>query len=196
MVESYGVDFLFPSKMGLCGVQRKTCADLIASVRGDRMQRELIQMSTSGLDYAFMLVEGNWDWEARKRRWGTRSNFTLQEFTGFLLSVQNFGVLVMYTEDQYGTAQVLRTMESWFNKGGDHDSLLRRPKAQVSPELHILQHFEGISLARAKTIYHHFGYLPLMWRVTKEQMAAVPGLGKVSVEKLGKFVTWVDDYDG
>lgn len=194
-VESYGVDFLFPSRMGLVGVQRKTPSDLIASLRGDRIQRELVQMSSSGLDYAFILIEGNWNWESRSKKWGPRSNFSQAEFAGFLMSVQNLGVMILYSEDQHGTATVLRTLEGWFNKTGDHDSLLRRPKAKVSPELHILQHFDGISLARAKAIYHHFGFLPLMWRVTRDQMAGVPGLGKVSVERLGKFVPWVEDYD-
>lgn len=193
-VESYGVDFLFPSKLGLVGVQRKTNADLIASLRGDRIQRELVQMSSGGLDYAFILIEGNWNW-GQRNKWGSRNNFTQSEYTGFLLSVQYHGINLLHTEDQYGTATALRTMELWFNKPGDHDSLLRKPKAKVSPELHILQHFDGISLARAKAIYHHFGFLPLMWRVSREEMAGVPGLGKISVEKLGKFVPWVEDYD-
>ena len=197
MVESYGVDFLFPSKLGLVGIQRKTCADLIASVRGDRIQREIVQMCSGGLDYAFLLIEGNWDWDDRAKQWGrNRSKYSQSEFYGFLLSIQSHGILIEYTEDQYGTAACLRTMEGWFNKDGDHDSLLRKPKAKVSPELHILQHFDGISLARAKAIYHHFGFLPLMWRVTREEMAAVPGLGKTSVAKLSKFIPWVDDYEG
>jgi ERCC4-type nuclease len=187
MVETYGVDFLFPTKLGLVGVQRKTCDDLVASLRGDRMQREIVQMSSAGLDYAVLLIEGQWGWSHSPR------TYTQAEFIGFMLSVQSHGILIMYTEDTSGTAKALTGIERWFNKDGEHDSLLRRPKARVSPELHVLQYFDGISLGRAKAIFHHFGKVPLAWICSKEEMVQVPGMGRKTVENMGHLVPWLED---
>lgn len=197
-VETYGVDFLFPTRMGLVGVQRKTPSDLVASLRDSRWQRELVQMTDGRLDYAMLLIEGSFRWDSngsRNLRSYRLKDYKFAEYVGFCMSVQNHGILMMHTEDVRGTAQALKGIEQWFNKPGEHDSLLRKPKGKVAAELHILQHFDGISLTRAKAIYHHFGFVPLLWRVTREQMAEVPGLGRKSVENLGKLIPWIEDYD-
>jgi ERCC4-type nuclease len=134
------------------------------------------------LDQAVLLIEGHWHWRNGVH---IRSGYTLQEYNGLLLSVQSFGVWVVTTECIEDTAAYLLQMERWFAKS-EHNSLLRKPKAKVPEAIHILQHFDGISLTRARAIYEYFGRVPLIWDTTREEMMKVPNLGKITVEKLWK----------
>lgn len=182
--EKIGSDFLFPSPHGLIGIQRKAVSDLVSSLRDRRLPREIVQME--GLDHAFLIVEGDWDWdwEGISRRTG----YTLSEYRGLVMSMQIIhGIHVLTTDSIEETAETLRHMEVWFSKK-EHGSLLRMPKAKVAAELHILQYFDGISLTRAKAIYDWFGRVPLQWTVTRKAMQDVPGLGKVTVDKLFKIL--------
>lgn len=182
-VEKYGVDYLLLSPSGLIGVQRKAVSDLVASIRGDRLQREITQMAQ--LDQAVLLVEGNWKWDRNGRH--TRSGYSRREYNGLILSVQSFGIWVVTTANVEESVDYLRQMELWFQKPL-HESLLRKPKAKVPEGIHILQHFDGVSLTRAKAIYEWFGRVPLRWDTTPEEMLKVPGLGKVTVDKLWKAI--------
>lgn len=183
-VERYGVDYLMITPNGLVGIQRKAVADLVASIRGDRLQRELRQMTE--LDQAVLLIEGHWGWDKHGVHYRTR--YTRKEYNGLVLSVQSFGIWVVTTESVEHTAEYLSQMEGWFSKA-EHESLLRKPKAKVPEGVHILQHFDGISLTRAKAIYDYFGRVPLSWEVTKDQMLHVHGLGKVTVDKMWRALT-------
>jgi ERCC4-type nuclease len=184
-VEKYGADFMWTCPRGVVGIQRKAVADLVASLRGDRVQRELLQQEK--LDQAIWLIEGDWDWryDGSGRLVSEKLHYSFAEYQGFVMSIQNYGHWVVTTDDVSQTADYLVQAERWFQKT-DHDSLLRRPKARVPQGIHILQHFDGISLTRAKAIYSYFGLVPLTWTVTREEMAKVPGIGKVTVEKMFK----------
>lgn len=181
--EKLGVDFLYLTMHGLVGVQRKAVSDLVSSLRDGRLQRELRQMVE--LDHAVLLIEGHWKWS--KRGVHERTGYSRREYNGLVLSVQSFGIWVVTSESVEDTADYLLQMESWFAKP-EHESLLRKPKAKVPEAIHILSHFDGISLTRAKAIYEWFGRVPLRWDTTKEEMLRVPGLGKVTVEKLWKAI--------
>ena len=177
--ERYGCDFLFINRTGLVGVQRKTCHDLVASLYDNRMARELTAMES--LDQGVLLIEGNWEWY--KGRSLVVKGYNKPQYYGVMLSIQAQGVWVAETEGIEHTAEWLRQAELWFSKS-EHDSLLRRPKPKVPKEIHILQHFPGISLTRAKAIFTYFGRVPLRWDTTPEEMGKVPGIGKVTVDKL------------
>lgn len=180
-VEPYGVDYLFLTPHGLVGVQRKAVSDLVSSLRDGRLQRELRQMVD--LDQAVLLIEGHWKWNRRGVH--ERTGYSRKEYNGLVLSVQSFGIWVVVSDSVEDTAGYLLQMESWFAKP-EHESLLRKPKSKVPEALHILSHFDGISLTRAKAIHEWFGRVPLRWDTTKEELLKVPGLGKVTVDKLWK----------
>lgn len=181
--ERLGVDFLILSPNGLVGIQRKAVADLVSSLRDGRLQRELRQMVE--LDQAVLLIEGSWKWNRKGVH--ERTGYSRKEYNGLVLSVQSFGIWVVTTESIEDSAEYLRQMELWFQKL-EHESLLRKPKAKVPEAIHILSHFDGVSLTRAKAIYDHFGKVPLRWDTTKEEMLKVPHLGKITVEKLWKAI--------
>ena len=173
-VEAYGSDFLFLTKHGLVGVQRKALPDLVASLRDARLQRELVQAEK--LEHFVLVAEGEWSDKLRISR---------AEYNGVMLSLQSYGVWTMTTRDTVETAELLRQMEGYFDKDS-HDSLLRKPKSKVPPELHILQHFDGISLTRAKAIYDRFGRVPLCWACSEQEMLSVDGIGRITVDKMKK----------
>jgi ERCC4-type nuclease len=182
--EKLGADFLFPSINGLVGVQRKAVSDLVSSLRDRRLPREIVQMEE--LDHAILIIEGDWQWNYEGI--SGRTGFSIQEYRGLVFGLQfEHDIRVLTTANVEETAEVLVHLERWFNKT-EHGSLLRVPKAKVDPRLHLLQYFDGISLTRAKAIFDWFGRVPLRWDVTKEEMTAVPSLGKVTVEKMWKVL--------
>lgn len=187
--EEYGCDFLYVTRVGLVGVQRKEYGDLLASVTGDRLYRELLLMKR--LDQAVLLVEGRPQW-TNDGQLLSRQQWTLAQHVGLLSSIQSEGVWVHYTSNLAESAMVLQRVAGWFNKD-THTSLLSRPKPQTSWGFrtdvdwacHVLMSFPNIGPQTAKNIYHHFGNcVPLRWECTEEELMKVPGVGKVRAKKL------------
>lgn len=187
--ERNGVDFLLANGNGeWIGVQRKRVDDLVASVRGDRIARELAQAES--LTQAILLVEGDWRWSGET---STRTGITRAQYDGIMLSIQvEHGWQVMHSTGLLDTAVLLRRIEAWFAKP-HHDSLSRRPKPRGEKwgqnghrgtGAHVLQSFDGIGVSAASTIIDHFGRVPLTWTCTREEMAAVPGIGPKRVARM------------
>jgi ERCC4-type nuclease len=187
--ESYGADFLILSPQGLVGIQRKEVRDLIASIHNsDRLQREIVQMEE--LETAFLIVEGDWDWN--RQGISSRTGIPHNYYRGIVLSLQiEHGINVITTGNLLDTAETIIHLDQWFQKE-EHGSLLRKAKSKVPPEIHILQHFPSIGLAKAKAIYNWFGRVPLRWDVDKASMMQIPGMGKVTVDKLWKVLSQED----
>jgi ERCC4-type nuclease len=182
LCEQYGADFLFTSPAGMVGVQRKEVRDLVASIRDDRIARELGQ--SRPLAKMVLVVEGDWKWG---RDGGSKrvEGFTRPQFDGLMLSFQHHGWWVLHTLSMADTVRTLRRAVSWFGKE-NHDSLVARPKPS-SPwgsgnnrdwAAHLLQSFDGLGVRTAHAIYDHFGKAPLAWTVTERQLLDVPGVGK------------------
>jgi ERCC4-type nuclease len=184
--EQYGVDFLWTTPHGMAGAQRKEVRDLIASIRGDRICRELGQ--SKALVQTVLLIEGDWRW--RKGVSQIADGFTRAQYDGLLLSFQAQGWWVLHSENLRETAEVLARMKSWFARG-DHLSLLQRPKSRApwgtrqNKEwcVHAWQTFEGIGVGMAGVLTEHLGF-PVAWTVGEEELLAVPGIGKGRAKKL------------
>jgi len=86
--EQHGADFMFSSPHGMIGVQRKEVRDLVASIRDDRIAREIGQ--SRQLAQLVLIVEGDWKWK-RNNESGRVDGFTRQQFDGLMLSFQSHG---------------------------------------------------------------------------------------------------------
>lgn len=189
--ERMGVDFAFVAQSQWCGVQRKEIKDLIASVHDGRIQREVAQMQT--LHRRMLIVEGRlrWTMDGILIGDGFGRDWTIQMHQGILWSLQDRGIWVMSTEDPTGTAQAILNFERWCQKE-KHTALSRRPgafSAWGSPDnrdfgMHLLMGVDGIGPELAGAIYDHFGGVPWTWSVGKEDLMAIPGIGKVKADKL------------
>lgn len=185
--EDYGADFLIPSRMGLVGVQRKEYNDLLASVTGDRIYRELLLMKR--LDVGIWLIEGRPQWTndgvlISRRQW------TLSQHLGLICSMQQRGFWVLWTNTSQESIRLLSALPSWLNKV-EHTSLTHRPKPQTSWGfktdrdwgIHWWQSFPNIGPKVAANLYDTVG-IPLTWNCTRKDLEKVDGVGKVRAEKL------------
>ena len=180
--EQHGADFMFSSPHGMIGIQRKEVRDLVASIRDDRIARELGQ--SSSLAQLVLVVEGDWKWR-RNGESGRVDGFTRPQFDGLMLSFQHHGWWVLHTLTMADTVRTVRRLHSWFSKEA-HDSLLSRPKPRAQWGngqnrdwgVFMLQSFDGLGVKSAGAIFDHFGGVPLSWDVDETELRQVPGIGK------------------
>lgn len=182
--ETYGVDFLWFAQGNTCGAQRKTCADLIASIRGDRIAREMAQMKE--LHRAVIVIEGEWRWgrDGAANLKGYDHRFLRSQYDGIVMSLQANGIWVLTSPSINGTISLLRQLEGFMTRES-HTSLFVRPKSRglwgtwrdKDWACHLYQSFPGVSIGTASALYDTVG-LPLRWTVTEDDLLAVPGVGK------------------
>lgn len=190
------------------GIQRKRFPDdFLASLRDDRIAKELGQMETLGAK--ILILEGIPRWnEAGAERYlhGVRTSFTESQLIGILASLQHLhGVEIYWTDDQAGTIRLVKRLHGWFNnakgKTAETSSLRKRnapPKDDWGKrgskdwQNWILQSFPGVGPKVARAIRDHFGYLPLTWAVTEDELLEVPGVGKKIAKAL---ISTLDESD-
>jgi ERCC4-type nuclease len=186
--ERYGADFLWASRVGLVGVQRKEINDLVSSLRDGRLAKEMGQWSN--LDLAILVVEGKMQWSTEGYLLSTRQ-FTKAQLLGVLFSVQMTGAWSLQTETLSDTALVVKSLETWLSKDR-HGTLRTRPKAQGvwgSADnrewgIHLLQSFSGIGSEVAGRIYDHFSGVPMEFTCTEEELMDVQGIGRLRAMKM------------
>lgn len=193
--ETMGADFLTLTGQGWVGIQRKEVRDLVASIRGDRIARELGQ-STS-LHRMVLIVEGDWDW-SRTGESRRVPGFLRAQLDGFLLSVQHHGWWHLTSVSVADTARQVPQIASWFAKGS-HASLAHRPKSRAlwgthanrEWAVHLYQSFDGIGVEMAGRLYDQLG-VPLRWTITEADLLAVPGIGPGRARKILEALPQVD----
>ena len=136
----------------------------------------------------------------------TYTRWSLSGHRNLMLSLQMEGVWVMGTEDVNDTVSLILDMARWCEKK-EHTTLKSRPKPRGAWgaasdrdfQLHTLQSIPGIGPGQAEKILDHFGRLPIAWTVDKKELLAVPGMGKVKVDRawaaLGEVVQMSDTND-
>lgn len=194
--ETYGVDFLWNSEIGLVGVQRKQFpSDFLASVHDGRLNKEYAQMKE--LDLAVLLLEGTAKWTTEgqllRDRSDKRNGWTRQQHRNYLHSVQLRGIQIAHTDNLNDTCQYLLDLQVWTNKI-DHHSLDTRPGPAKSGwgrvtnkdyQKHLLQGLPNIGPKLADQILSTIG-MPFGLRVSVEELMTVPGVGKKMAQQIAK----------
>lgn len=192
--ENLGVDFLFSNGETMVGIQRKAFpSDFLASIRDDRIAKELGQMETLGAK--ILILEGTPRWiddGQEQVLYGQHTRFTKSQLDSMTISLQHMhGVAVYWTESQEETVKLVKRIAGWFEnskgKTPETSSLRKRnspPKNEWGERgskdwcIWIMQSFPGVGPKVARAIYDHFKYLPMTWTVTEDELLEVPGVGK------------------
>jgi ERCC4-type nuclease len=187
LCETLGADFLLASPAGWVGIQRKEVRDLVASVRGDRIARELGQGSQ--LAQMVLIVEGDWRWQPSGQSLIVEG-FTRPQYDGLMLAFQHEQWWVLHTPTIAETIATVHRAANWFAKE-HHHSLRQRPNhrgvwgtaSNRDWAIHLLQSFDGVGVELAGRIYDQLG-VPLQWTVTEAGLLAVPGIGKKKAQAI------------
>ena len=191
--EQFGSDILLTVKgIGLVGIQRKEVADLVASARGDRMGKQLAQMSRLGL--GVWIIEGDFQWSTNGVSLKV-NGFTKKEYDGLMFSIQSRTYWTVTTTNLTETIECVSHLASWLAKE-KHQSLNRRtnPQSQTWGKptsrdwgMHFWQSFEGVGVEMAGRLYDAFG-IPVVWGIEIGDLMSVKGVGKKTAERiLGAF---------
>lgn len=197
-VEQYGVDAMWVAQRQLWGVQRKTWADLFASVRDDRLGKELGQ--ATALDVKVLALEGQMVTMADGSVAVGRESWTREQVWGLGWSVRSKGWWIERTRDAAETAALCRALEAWSRKS-THHSLESRSKAKgiwgLDPTereyaLWLLQSLPGVGAGTAKAVFETLG-VPFGWKVTEAELCKVPGIGKKKAAQMYRALGGVGD---
>ena len=194
--EDYGADVMFIANKRRVGVQRKTMADLLASLADGRLAKQVMQMEA--LDYKILAVEGEVKWTNEGKLWGNKfgAEFTRRQWMGLQWSCKDRGIWVERTDNLDGTIELVHVLKKWMEKTR-HDSLLRRPGSgsgvigqDVTPREYqawILQSFPGVGVELSKRIVDECGMI-LGLKIDKEALIKVRGMGTVKVDRICKIL--------
>lgn len=196
ITESYGVDFLWDSALGMVGVQRKQFpSDFLASMHDGRLNVEYAQMKE--LSMAVLMIEGTPHWTTEGRlirgRNDKRNGWTKSQHRNYLHSVQLRGIHVVYTDNVTDSIQYLMDLSVWTNKV-DHHSLDTRPGPSGSGwarvtnrdyQVHLLTSLPNVGPKTAKAILDVVG-MPFLLTATREELMAVPGVGAKMADRIIK----------
>lgn len=185
--ENYGCDFLYATKIGFVGVQRKEISDLVASVQTGRLQNQLAKMKQ--LERGVVLIEGEVRWTNEDILVGN-SYWTLSQHLGVLWSIQLDNFWIASTSSLQHTTKWLALFGRWLalNKT---EGLVNRQKVKSSWGtkdsrdwvIGVLSQFDGINHVLAGRIYDTLG-VPFKWTVTADELTAVDGIGKKKAERM------------
>jgi ERCC4-type nuclease len=192
LTEKYGVDALWAVRGQWVGVQRKELSDLLASVGDGRLGRELAQMQHLVLKAVVIEGRPRFTTEGVLVTKGYGLEWTQAQYRGVLWSVMYRGVWVMHTDSIAETVEAIHLFQRWTQKT-KHNSLDRRPGpvplwGKVDNEdyaRHLVMGLPGIGQETAARIIQKLG-IPFCWRVTKEDLMTVEGIGKKKADQIWK----------
>jgi ERCC4-type nuclease len=192
--ESFGADVLFPSRLGLVGVQRKEFpGDFMASVHDGRLSQQRSQLQRCAV--RLLVLEGRGQWSTDGELivpFGP--GWTASQHRRYLWSVQLDGIWVSSTDNLQQTIELVEDLAAWTAKASHGRA--DRPKPRGSGGwgkatdrdwgVHLLQGIDGLGPDTAGRVIDHFGRVPLAWTATAEELGEVHGLGPKRVAKMVK----------
>lgn len=196
-------DFMFtgngPTGPVCIGAERKTVNDdLIQSMRGKRLAGFQAGRLVDYYDVYLLIVEGVWwpDKQTGLVSFGKRNPCYTQgihygELVSYLMSLQwQFGIEVVLTNDDYGTATWLTWAEKWWSKPWDEHKTARTIYAPPPPHKKGRMRFEEPSLVvkmaaqlpgfemRAWEVGKHFRTPAEMLAADEKRWKDIKGVGK------------------
>jgi ERCC4-type nuclease len=193
--EYFGCDVLMSVQKGQWhGIQRKEMGDLLASLSDGRLAKELAQMKRC--HSAKLLIEGTpkWSNDGELLGNGFGQRFTLTQYRGLVFSVLNRGIGVLHSRGLNDTIAIVQSYETWAKKE-KHASLDARPgpmsvwgkPGNEDYDRHLVQGIPGIGPELATRIIERFG-LPFMWRIQRDDLLALKGVGKKKAEQIWRAI--------
>jgi ERCC4-type nuclease len=188
--ERHGCDFFYIQSNGILGFQRKTLADLAASLVDGRLHYELGQMESSAtVTHSYLIIES----DLRRTVDGQLfdAKLSIETVRSVIAKFASRGVGYLPSSDTRDTIRGILGVARYVSSPSF--STTHRPKqlkdawgtvGSDAYSLFLLQSFPGIGPKQAAAIHSHFGYVPIAWTVTVEQLMSVPGIGRKTAEKL------------
>lgn len=188
------MDVMWVARKRMWGVQRKTWADLLASVADDRLAKEVEQSRV--LDHVVLVLEGRPTITAEGSYLIGRQTWTAEQVLGLRLSIQSRGWWIEQTANVVGTAKLLGAIQAW-SKKERHTSLdSRSQKAKgvwgMDPTdrafaVWVCQSIPGVGPELGKRIYDLYG-MPFGWKVTEAELGKVKGIGKKRAARIYRAI--------
>lgn len=164
-------------------IERKTLNDLILSIKDGRLFRQAGNLA-SVLEIPLMVIEGSYN---ELDGCGMRR----EAIQGALLSVALvFGVHVLESRDAADTATLIISAQrqSALTALRRLPRLGKRPTSRRRLQCHILQGLPGIGPDRAEYLLRLYGSVAGVINAPAEELAAVPGIGRRTAEKIRSSV--------
>ncbi len=165
-------------------VERKSFIDLCMSIKDGRLFRQAAQLALASAQ-PVIILEGNAnDLKAtgmkREAIQGALITLMLLFRIPILrsLSPEETARLMLFSARQIANAKVPRQAYPRFSRG--RNRINQKQKLQI----HILQGFPGIGLARSVLLLNRFGTLSAIFKASPEELAEVPGLGKALIKSI------------
>jgi ERCC4-type nuclease len=188
--EDHGCDVLSITRVGVIGFQRKTLADLHSSLLDGRLYKELAQLNASQLlAHKYLIIESTF----RQTVTGDYVDAPISKATvrNIINKFHAHNIGYQPTDSPDDTLTCITTTSTYLSS--TQVTNISRPKqisdswgqsSSSSYAVFLLQSFPGIGPTTAKAIYDHFGYAPINWTCTVEDLTSIPGIGRKTAEKL------------
>ena len=189
-------DLLIVGDDGALVVERKTVADLISSIRSNRLWSQLLRMMKTEVILGYevkrrlLLVQGSF-WEYTNVSRLNESNFWSSVF-GALMSINfAYDTPCIVCENNTAFQTFLRVLLQREEKGKNYSTPKGRWYRKSVTHLpfknakeYVLDSIPLIGEARAKALLAHYGSISDIAQSSKENLAQVPGIGKVRAQKI------------
>lgn len=169
-----------------CAVERKSVEDFHSTITGDRSLFEQIAAMATSYDTAVLLIEGE-----QERLYG--GNIHENAIRGALASaVSDFGVTIMYSTDQNGTAQTLRMLaqkeqdqsETTVNPHGR-----KRTQTLADQQEYIVSSIDTVGPETARSLLTELDTVKNVFTASHDQLTEIDGIGGKTAETISSVST-------
>ena len=199
VVTSLIVDMMFHTKRGEVLIERKvTPSDLLASIGDGRLAEQVHKLRGAEAGGA-LLLEGELHCkpdghiiDGRRTR-----EYTMQQVWGLLQTIQDYGVMVVWSPSPAVTPMIAHSVYTWFSKEPDEHNSLKGRKRQrwdwgsPSEREATLYAFQGFGLGpkTAEKAWEAAGSLQAFLNMTPEERTDIDGIGMVRAKNVEQVVS-------
>jgi ERCC4-type nuclease len=158
-------------------VERKTVADLHASLTAGRFWRQMMKIR-SAARWPCLLIEGPTLYDG---------SVSPDAIRGLSLAVADLGVTIIRTESCQDTSEWLVRLASrrWVGAVRDRPAYAQRPQSPtVSPQEAALASAPGVSVMTARTVLARFGSLRELSDASVADLQDLPGVGPARAKSI------------
>jgi len=170
--------------------------DFLASVSDGRLKA---QAAILAANRGFLLLEGKFRYNSDGQVVsGSRvRNYNIFQVTGLLMTIEEAGIKVLWSDGPAQTPLVLHEAYSWFSRGGSSSFMEARPRpvselgwGTPTTREKILWAFQGLGIGpkTARQAWEKAGTLRKFIEMSAEERKAIPGMGPVRSRKVDEIL--------